>query len=70
MLDMSWWDLIFLARGSIRRANIKGDNGHPGLVPLAMLKLSENMPSVKTIAEGLVYSAKMAELIVPVRHMS
>lgn len=44
---MSGWDLIFLARGSIKRENNKGDNGHPCLVPLVILKLSENIPSEK-----------------------
>lgn len=63
---MSGCDCIFSAKGSIERANIKGDNGQPCLVPLVIWKLLENMPSVNTIADGLVYNANIAELMVPV----
>ena len=37
-------DLIKAAKGSIAKANIKGDRGHPCLVPLPIGKVSERKP--------------------------
>lgn len=45
----------------------KGSNGHPWQVPLVMGKFFHMIPSVKTLAEGVVYKAMIAECIAPDR---
>ncbi len=47
--------LMNCAMGSIDRLNIRGERGHPCLVPLQILKISEVYPLVDTLAIGLVY---------------
>lgn len=52
---MPWiatFDLIFSAKAFMTRAKINGDRGHPCLVPFVIWKFLENMPSVKTYADG------------------
>lgn len=49
---MSGWVLIAEANVSIAIAEIKGDNGHPCLVPFLMLKVSKYLPIRRTCALG------------------
>lgn len=53
-------DLILSARGSIERAKIRGDRGHPCCVPLVMGKWYEKKTVVKTEADGQVYKEHIA----------
>lgn len=52
MPDISGLSQIAWARGSITRAIIKGENGHPWPVPLEMRKGSVSRPEVITLALG------------------
>lgn len=56
---------MYSARGSIKRANINGDRGHPCLVPFVIENVREKKPEVKTLAEGLEYNEETAEKIGP-----
>lgn len=52
-------DLILDAKGSISRAKISGERGHPCCVPLVILKGVERVPPVSTIADGLEYKDRI-----------
>lgn len=54
------WGLLAAARGSITGENIKGEMGHPCLVPLVISKGLEVMPGVQTLAGGWEYKASIA----------
>lgn len=58
-------DLMACARGSITMAKIKGESGHPCLVPLAMLNGVDVIPDVQTRALGEEYRFSIAVRIVP-----
>lgn len=45
---MSGCDPIFSANGSISRAKMSRDRGHPCLIPFVILTFLENISSVKT----------------------
>lgn len=52
--------LIDSARGSIIKVKIRGEKGHPCLVPLEIWKVSDAL-DVKILAEGLEYCAEIAD---------
>lgn len=57
--------LIDSARGSIVMAKMRGDRGQPCHVPLVMEKGSDNIPLARTLADGVVYRALIADNIFP-----
>lgn len=58
-------NLMVCASGSITMAKIKGESGHPCLVPLVIIKGSDVMPDIQTRALGEEYIFRMADRIVP-----
>ncbi|KAG9463502.1 hypothetical protein GDO78_021608 [Eleutherodactylus coqui] len=60
-----WLALTVSANGSMIRANIRGDKGHPCLVPLEIANGEERHPEERTLADGAEYRDKMADLMGP-----
>lgn len=60
-----WFVPIDSAEGSITMAKIRGDKGQFCLMSLVMEKGSDNMPLASTLADGVVYSALIADNIFP-----
>lgn len=55
--------LMGSARGSMARSKIIGDRGQPCLLPLVIWNVDEIISATYTLAEGVVYRAMMAEII-------
>lgn len=62
---MSGFFWIARERGSMARANRRGERGQPWRVPLAIGKGGEVCPSYLTLAVGVKYIAERALRILP-----
>lgn len=63
--DILEWALMAAVRGSITRANINGERGHPCRVPFEIVKGSEVISDIHTLADWCEYRASIAVLMLP-----